>query len=243
MRILVLSDIHSNYTALETVLKDAGTVDAIWCLGDLVGYGPDPNLVVETIRQQPNLLCLKGNHDAAVSSEMGLDTFNGDARISLLWQRRMLTAENLEFLRPLPSLLKLENVTLSHGSPRDPLWEYILNTFTARISFEFFETPICFVGHSHIQSAYLRTPNTDSIKPVILRPGEVQSLRDGRWILNPGSVGQPRDRDPRAAYALFDPEALTWEPRRVAYDVAEVQERIRKLGLPIKHALRLAEGW
>ncbi len=243
MRILVLSDIHSNYTALETVLKDAGTVDAIWCLGDLVGYGPDPNLVVETIRQLPNLICLKGNHDAAVSSEMELDTFNGEARISLLWQRRMLTAENLEFLRPLPSLLKRDNVTLSHGSPRDPLWEYILNTFTARISFEFFETPLCFVGHSHIQSAYLQDLNTHNIKPVILRPGEVQSLRDGRWILNPGSVGQPRDRDPRAAYALFDPEALTWEPRRVVYDVAEVQERIRKLGLPFKHALRLAEGW
>ncbi len=243
MRILVISDIHANYTALETVLKDAGQVDAVWCLGDLVGYGPDPNLVVETIRQQPGLLCLKGNHDAAVSSDMDLSTFNGDARTSLVWQRRVLTTENLEFLRLLPAFTKHENVTLSHGSPRDPLWEYILNTFVARINFEFFDTPLCFVGHSHIQSAYLRDPESPYIQPVILRPGQTQSLRRGRWILNPGSVGQPRDRDPRAAYAIFDPEALTWEPRRVVYDIAEVQERIRKLGLPIKHALRLAEGW
>ncbi|MFO3796474.1 MAG: metallophosphoesterase family protein, partial [Anaerolineales bacterium] len=155
MRILVLSDIHANYTALEAVLKDAGEVEAVWCLGDLVGYGPDPNLVIEVLREQPNLLCLKGNHDAAVSSDMDTEAFNGDARISLDWQKRVLTADNLEFLRSLPSMAVQAEVTLAHGSPRDPLWEYVLNTFVARINFEFFETPLCFVGHSHIQSAYL----------------------------------------------------------------------------------------
>lgn len=243
MRILVLSDIHANYTALEAVLNDAGQVDAVWCLGDLVGYGPDPNLVIETLREQPSLVCLKGNHDAAVSDDMDTGAFNGDARISLDWQRRVLTVENMAFLRSLPSLTKQGAVTLVHGSPRDPLWEYILNTFVARINFEFLETPLCFVGHSHIQSAYLLDHEQHRVRPVITRPGEIVSLREGPWILNPGSVGQPRDRDPRAAYAIFDPDAFTWEPRRVAYNIAEVQERIRQLGLPIKHALRLAEGW
>ncbi|MFN3741254.1 MAG: metallophosphoesterase family protein [Anaerolineales bacterium] len=243
MRILVLSDVHANYTALEAVLKDAGAVEAVWCLGDLVGYGPDPNLVIETLREQPNLLCLKGNHDAAVAGDMDTDTFNGDARLSLDWQKRVLTAENMEFLRSLPAMTMQGRVTLAHGSPRDPLWEYILNTFIARLNFEFFDTPLCLVGHSHIQSAYFFDPGHQRVRPVIARPGEVISLSEGKWILNPGSVGQPRDRDPRAAYAIFDSEAHTWETHRVIYDIAEVQERIRKLGLPIKHALRLAEGW
>ncbi len=243
MRVLVLSDIHANYTALETVLKDAGEVDAVWCLGDLVGYGPDPNLVIEIIREQPNLTCLKGNHDAAVSSDMDIEAFNGDARISIGWQQRVLTADNIEFLRALPASAQQGEVTLAHGSPRDPLWEYILNTFTARINFEFFETRLCFVGHSHIQSAYFWEQEAHRVKPIPMRVGESISLAEGRWILNPGSVGQPRDRDPRAAYAIFDTETFTWQPRRVSYDVVEVQERIRKLGLPIKHALRLAEGW
>ncbi len=243
MRVLVLSDIHANYTALETVLKDAGEVDAVWCLGDLVGYGPDPNLVIETIREQPNLICLKGNHDAAVSSDMDIEAFNGDARLSLNWQQRVLTADSIEFLRALPTSAQQGEVTLAHGSPRDPLWEYILNTFTARINFEFFESRLCFVGHSHIQSAYFWDQEGHRVKPITMRVGESIALAEGRWILNPGSVGQPRDRDPRAAYAIFDTETFTWEPRRVSYDVAEVQERIRKLGLPIRHALRLAEGW
>lgn len=243
MRILVLSDIHANYTALEAVLKDAGKVEAVWCLGDLVGYGPDPNLVVEILREQPNLICLKGNHDAAVSSDMDIEAFNGDARVSLNWQKRVLTADNMEFLRSLPSMAIQGDVTLAHGSPRDPLWEYILNTFVARVNFEFFETPLCFVGHSHIQSAYFLDRERHRVRPVIIRPGEAVPLYEGKWILNPGSVGQPRDRDPRAAYAIFDSEAHTWETRRVVYDIAEVQERIRKLGLPIKHALRLTEGW
>nr|BAL57186.1 metallophosphoesterase [uncultured prokaryote] len=243
MQILVLSDIHANYTALEAVLNDAGKVDAVWCLGDLVGYGPDPNLVIETLRTQPNLICLKGNHDAAVSSAMDTEAFNGDARTSIHWQKMVLTDENMEFLRSLSPMTVQGDVTLAHGSPRDPLWEYVLNTLVARINFEFFDTPLCFVGHSHIQSAYVLDAETHRIRPVIFHAGEVLSLDKGRWLLNPGSVGQPRDRDPRAAYAIFDPQARTWEPRRVSYDVAAVQERIRKLGLPIKHALRLSEGW
>jgi diadenosine tetraphosphatase ApaH/serine/threonine PP2A family protein phosphatase len=243
MRILVISDIHANYTALEAVLNDAGAVDETWCLGDLVGYGPDPNAVVERIRDLPQLTCLSGNHDVAVIGKMPFDVFNGDARRSLYWQEKVLTADNLAFLRSLPQTAQVRGeVTLSHGGPRDPLWEYVLNTFSARVNFASFDTPWCFVGHSHIQSIFRWNEKNQRVTIETLPPGEALSLTP-RLILNPGSVGQPRDRDPRAAYAIYDSEAQTWEPRRVAYNIAEVQERIRAAGLPEKHAIRLAEGW
>jgi predicted phosphodiesterase len=243
MRILVLSDIHGNYTALETVLKDAGTVDETWCLGDLVGYGPDPNAVVEEVQEIPNLTCLLGNHDAAVISKMPFETFNGDARKSLMHHEKVLSATNLDFLRSLPAKSKTRgDATLAHGSPRDPLWEYILNSMIARANFEHFDTPWCFVGHSHIQCYFTLDEETDKVMGDQSRPDEPLVLRR-KMILNPGSVGQPRDRDPRAAYAIYDTDAHTWTPRRVEYDVAEVQKRIREAGLPEKHALRIAEGW
>ncbi len=243
MRVLVISDIHANYTALEAVLADSGKVDETWCLGDLVGYGPDPNAVVEAVREIPNLTCLLGNHDVAVIGKMPFETFNGDARLSLQWTEKVLSADNMDFLRSLPQNTKVRGeATLAHGSPRDPLWEYVLNTLSARLNFSHFDTPWCFVGHSHIQCIFrlnesnnrvtLETPKLDA--PLELTP---------RLILNPGSVGQPRDRDSRAAYAIYDTTAHSWQTRRVAYNIPEVQERIRSAGLPQKHALRLAEGW
>lgn len=243
MRILVISDIHANYTALEAVLADAGPVDETWCLGDLVGYGPDPNAVIETIRDLPQLTCLLGNHDVAVIGKMPFDVFNGDARRSLYWQEKVLTADNLAFLRSLPETAKVRGeVTLSHGGPRDPLWEYVLNTLSARLNFDHFDTPWCFLGHSHVQSIFRFNEANHRVTIERAQPNEALPLTP-RLILNPGSVGQPRDRDPRAAYAIYDTEAKTWEPRRVAYNIAEVQERIRAAGLPEKHAMRLAEGW
>jgi predicted phosphodiesterase len=243
MRILVISDIHANYDALEAVLKDAGEVDETWCLGDIVGYGPDPNVCVETLRELPNLTCLMGNHDAAVTGNMLWDSFNGEARRSLDWQQRVLMARNMEFLRSLPNTLQVrKRVSLVHGSPRDPVWEYILNTLTARLNFEAFETDWCFVGHSHIQCFFHLNETKNRVSLNIPHPGERITL-EPRMILNPGSVGQPRDRDPRAAYAIYDDEACTWEPRRVEYDWKPVQQRIREAGLPEKHAARLAEGW
>ncbi len=243
MRVLIISDIHANYTALQAVLEDAGSADEIWCLGDLVGYGPDPNAAVEQVRELPQLTCILGNHDVAVIGKMPFETFNGDARRSLTWTERVLTADNMDFLRSMPYNVKVRGeATLAHGSPRDPVWEYILNTLSARLNFDHFDTPWCFVGHTHIQSIFrlneesdritLETPKQDT--PIELTP---------RMILNPGSVGQPRDRDPRAGYAFYDTEARTWTSRRVAYNVSEVQARIRESGLPEKHALRLAEGW
>ncbi len=243
MRILVISDIHANYTALEAVLQDAGTADETWCLGDLIGYGPDPNMVVEQVRELPHLTCILGNHDVAVLGRMQFEAFNNDARRSLTWTSKVLTADNLDFLRGVPHNPKVRgDVTLAHGSPRDPIWEYVLNTLSARLNFEHFETPYCFVGHSHVQSLFQLDETKDRVTMTMVRTNEPIALSP-RAILNPGSVGQPRDRDPRAAYAIYDNAANTWEARRVDYDIAAVQQRVREAGLPEKHAIRLAEGW
>ncbi|HNA88476.1 MAG TPA: metallophosphoesterase family protein [Anaerolineales bacterium] len=243
MRILVMSDIHANYTALEAVLKDAGEVDETWCLGDLVGYGPDPNAVVEKMSEIKNFICLMGNHDVAVIGKMSLETFNGDARRSLMYHEKVLSASNMDFIRSLPSRSKVcGEATIAHGSPRDPLWEYILNSLTARLNFDHFDTPWCFVGHSHIQCVFTKNEELDRVTVEQTKPDVVVQLHP-KLILNPGSVGQPRDRDPRAAYAIYDTTARTWTPKRVMYNIAEVQARIRAVGLPEKHAARLAEGW
>lgn len=243
MRILVMSDIHANYTALAAVLKDAGEVDETWCLGDLVGYGPDPNAVVEEVREIKNLTCLMGNHDVAVIGRISLDTFNGEAKRSLMYHEQVLSARNLDFIKSLPSKAKVRGeATMAHGSPRDPVWEYILNAMTASLNFDYFDTPWCFVGHTHLPSLFLRNEDQGRIAvsptkhdtPVQLQP---------KMILNPGSVGQPRDRDPRASYAIYDTQASTWTPKRIAYNIPEVQERIREAKLPEKHAVRIAEGW
>lgn len=243
MRILVMSDLHANYTALEAVLKDAGEVDETWCLGDLVGYGPDPNAVVEEVREIKNLTCLLGNHDVAVIGRMPLETFNGEARRSLAYHEKVLSASNMDYMRSLPTQTKVRGeATLAHGSPRDPLWEYILNTLSARLNFDHFDTPWCFVGHSHIQCMFALDAEKDRVTLEHVKPDVTISLRP-KLILNPGSVGQPRDRDPRAAYAIYDTAARTWTPRRAVYNIPEVQERIRAAGLPEKHAARIAEGW
>lgn len=243
MRVLIISDIHANYTALQAVLKDSGKVEETWCLGDLVGYGPDPNAVMEEVRDIPHLTCILGNHDVAIVGRMPLEAFNGDARRSLVWTEKVITADNMDFLRSLPQNAKVRGeVTLAHGSPRDPVWEYVLNTLSARLNFDHFDTPFCFVGHSHIQSMFQLNEKNDRVTLEVIKTGRAMPLLP-RAILNPGSVGQPRDRDPRAAYAIYNTVGNTWETRRVAYNYAEVQQRIREAGLPEKHAARLAEGW
>jgi predicted phosphodiesterase len=243
MRILVISDIHANIVALEAVIADAGTVDAVWCLGDIVGYGPNPNECVERLQTLPELTAVLGNHDVAALGEINIVAFNGDARRSLEWQIKQLTPANVEYLKGVPREAQVRgDVTLAHGSPRDPVWEYVLNTLTARLNLESFTTPWCFVGHSHIQCLFQHNLEKDRVAMEVPHAGEPCKLIP-RAILNPGSVGQPRDRNPRAAYAIYDPQAQTWEPRRVEYDYAETQKRIRAAGLPEKHAARLTEGW
>ena len=241
-KILVISDIHANQTALEAVLSHAGSVDAVWCLGDLVGYGPDPNQCIERIRSLPNLACLLGNHDAAALGHIDLEAFNHEARLSANWMISQLSEESLDFMKSLPEKLVIGQVTLAHGSPRNPVWEYLLDTYTTSLNLDAFETDFCFVGHTHIPITYLAINGAHSVEWRTAHYGEKFKL-DRRAILNPGSVGQPRDNDPRAAYAIFDPDEKTWEAQRVEYDVASVQRRIFEAGLPQRHAVRLATGW
>jgi predicted phosphodiesterase len=242
-KILVISDVHANLTALEAVLKDAGKVNETWCLGDVAGYGPDPNECIERISALPRLTHVMGNHDFAALGEMQLEAFNGDARKAILWQQEVLTPSSREFLQTsTQEMLVKGNISLVHGSPRDPIWEYIMNTLVARINLDYFDTPWCLVGHTHFQAVFQYYPDMDEINIEVPKPSEAYGLKD-RAIFNPGSVGQPRDRDPRAAYAILNPVAKTWEPHRVEYDVKAVQERILAAGLPSRHAERLAAGW
>lgn len=242
MKILVMSDIHGNINALEAVLHNAGKVDMVWCLGDLVGYGPDPNECIKKIRGLKNCVCLMGNHDAAVLGHMDLEAFNRDARLSVEWNQRTIKLENLNFLKHLPEKHFEDQVTLVHGSPRNPVWEYILDWQVAMNNFDYFDTDLCFVGHTHIPVIFQMIEEELGSQLQIISPvGPVELI--GKAIVNPGSVGQPRDRDARAAYALFDTESKIWEPRRIAYNILEIQDRITKYGLPERNAVRLADGW
>jgi predicted phosphodiesterase len=242
MRILILSDIHANLVALEAVLKDAGEIDGVWCLGDLVGYGPDPNECITLIKTLPGLVCLLGNHDAAALGQIDIQAFNNDAKTSIYWLQNVLTNESFAFLMEQTEKEVIDTVTLVHGSPRNPVWEYILDTHMAAINFLHFQTQFCFVGHTHIPVIFTQDGNEKPVNIIFPIPGEKMVLPI-RSIVNPGSVGQPRDRNAQAAYAIFDTENLTWESCRTPYDITEVQQRILKAGLPVRHAQRLAEGW
>ena len=242
MKILILSDIHANLTALEAVLSDAGEIDAAWCLGDLVGYGPDPTECVELVRQMPGLKCILGNHDAAVIETINDNAFNQDARTIIDWTQHAMTKSSREFLESLPERLVEQDVTMVHGSPRQPVWEYLLDTRSATNNFDFFDTPYCFVGHTHLPVVYHLGDDSRSAR-LTIPENRTQMVLAPRTIINPGSVGQPRDRDPRAAFAIFDPEELIWEFRRVEYDIPAVQDRMRLANLPERHIVRLASGW
>ena len=242
MRVLVMSDIHANLTALQAVLTAAGEYDAVWCLGDLVGYGPDPNECIEVMASLPNLTCLLGNHDAAALGQIDLETFNKEARISAAWMQSTLTARSFQFLTNLREKIVMGQITLAHGSPRNPVWEYLLDKFTAALNFRHFDTQLCFTGHTHIPSVFIENESRREIEWRRIPPNFPLTLRS-RAILNPGSVGQPRDRDPRASFALFDTQTNTWEIHRVTYDVISVQSRIQHAGLPGRHAIRLSAGW
>jgi diadenosine tetraphosphatase ApaH/serine/threonine PP2A family protein phosphatase len=242
MQILIISDIHANLTALEAVLNDAGPIDAVWCLGDLVGYGPDPDQCIARIRSLPNLVCLLGNHDAAALGLIDTETFNPDARLAIEWTRASLQEESVEFLKTLPEKKVVDYMTLTHGSPRQPVWEYLLDTRSATANFEYFDTPYCLVGHTHLPVLYY-LPDESRIAQLMVPDASMKLTLPPRAILNPGSVGQPRDRDPRAAYARYDPEQNLFEFCRVSYDVSAVQERMAAVQLPERHIQRLSAGW
>lgn len=242
MRALIISDIHANRTALETVLASAGHVDQVWCLGDIVGYGPDPNECIDILRKLPHLVSIIGNHDAAVCNQIPIEVFNPEARHAIQWTHESLTRDNESWLCALPERIEVEGVTLAHGSPRNPVWEYLLDPSTASINFSYFSTDVCFVGHTHLPIIYQNKPHQRSahwLIPIFNQP----VVLSGRLIINPGSVGQPRDRDPRASYGIYETTTRTWLPMRVAYNIQEVQNRIYAAHLPERHAVRLTDGW
>lgn len=244
MRILVVSDIHANLVALNAVIAQAGTFDRVWCLGDVVGYGPSPNECIETLRRY-DLLCLAGNHDWAVLDKLDLEEFNPDARRAALWTRNQLSVNSLEWLEALPERVptQLERFTLTHGSPRYPIWEYVLTPAVARINFEYFDTPICLMGHTHVPVVFRFDADKQTIAAEPLVEGSPLALNPERMMINPGSVGQPRDGDPRAGYSLIDTDAMTLTHRRVEYDIQATQAKMKEAGLSPRLINRLAYGW
>jgi diadenosine tetraphosphatase ApaH/serine/threonine PP2A family protein phosphatase len=242
MRILIISDIHANEVALETVLDDAGEVDAIWNLGDIVGYGPRPRECVDRIVSLDAAASLIGNHDWAAIGRLALDEFNPVARFATYWTTAHLSAEHMRYLESLPNRVIEDDWMLVHGSPRHPVWEYVYTARVAQQNFEFFDAPVCFLGHTHIQLYISEDMAKRGTAPIHPSDGMVLDISVGRFIVNPGSVGQPRDNNPHAAYALFDPAARTVTFKRVEYDIARTQAQMEDAKLPRPLITRLALG-
>ncbi len=237
MRIGVVSDIHANLVALEAVLAEMGQVDALWVCGDTVGYGPEPSDVLALLVGRKATM-VAGNHDRAVATGEDLDLFNPPAAAAAKIHQRWLRAEERDMLAALPRTLETSDVTLCHGSLRDPLWEYVTNPQSAGASLALARTSHCCAGHTHVPSLYRAGKEQ---QPGRLSYGTPYPLAP-RAFLNPGSVGQPRDGDPRAAYAVIDLAAGTVTFHRSTYRLEETQRRIRERGLPAIFADRLGFG-
>lgn len=285
MRVLVISDIHANLVALEAVLEASkGQYDSMWCLGDIVGYGPRPNECIDLMRNEATL-CLMGNHDWATLGRPGIDVndFNPQARSAVMWTREELKDENRAYLDDLPDTPinppDAEMILVTHASPREPVWEYVLTPSIALENFAVYTEPICLVGHTHKpaiyrwrlhhlydslhdngsefddaleeyddsdpppEKEYQQVATVDYLVPqdgatITLETSEIQRL-----LINPGSVGQPRDNDARAAYAIFDTEKLTWDYRRIPYSIELTQGQMRDADLPRRLIDRLTFGW
>lgn len=243
MRILVISDIHANLAAFEAVLSDAkGDWDYVWCLGDVVGYGPDPNECCDLLRSLPHL-CLAGNHDWAALGRLDIRTFNADARRAVTWTRDALSSENTSYLSALPTTFVLGNYTLAHGSPREPVWEYILDPLIAALNFPHFETPYCLVGHTHTPIFFQLTDDRGDTEAIQPNYREARALNGHRLIINPGSVGQPRDSNSDAAYGILQVQEAIFEHRRVSYAIKATQDKMRRLDMPERLITRLEHGW
>ncbi len=239
-RVGIFSDIHGNLQALHKVLEqlDSRDVDFVVCCGDVVGYGGNPNECIEVLRER-QIPTIAGNHDHAALSIIDITYFNEVAKRAITWTRTQLTPENETFLRELPMSIEVADMLFVHSSPRSPeSWNYVITMGDARQGFQYFEQRVCFIGHSHTpfivenSNNNLACPDTPSI-----------SLKqDCRYLVNVGSVGQPRDRNPDACYAIYDREAAKIEICRVEYDLASAQDEIRTQGLPVELAERLAYG-
>jgi diadenosine tetraphosphatase ApaH/serine/threonine PP2A family protein phosphatase len=239
MRIAVLSDIHANLPALDAVLKAIGSVDAVWHLGDVVGYGPEPDAVVARL-EEIGAVGVRGNHDAAAVGGREIEWFNPEARAAMEWTRRAIRPPTRAWLEALPERLVEGPFTLVHGSPRDPTWEYITSVPVARANLAALTSRYGLHGHTHVPIAY--RDDDGRVEPIMPGDGSVLGLDARRTLINPGSVGQPRDGDPTASWLVIDSdrERCTW--RRVAYDIASVQAAMVDAALPSRLVDRLSYG-
>ena len=242
MMVLLVSDIHGNQAALEAVLAAQPTFDALWNLGDTVGYGPRPRECLDLVVGHGADPSLAGNHDLAAVGTLDLAEFNPVARRAAQWTGAQLGAEHRAYLLARPVMTTASGYTLAHGSPRAPVWEYVTGTEAATANFAFFATDVCFVGHTHVAMVAAMRGGQPRAEVRPLRAGETVDLTAARYLINPGSVGQPRDRDPRAAFAVLDTERATVTARRVSYDVAATQRQMEEAGLPEALIARIALG-
>jgi len=244
----ILADIHSNLVAFQAVLQDIeskGGTDEIWCLGDVVGYGPEPHACIELLRQYKHI-CVAGNHDWAAIGKIDISDFNPYAAQAILWTRQQLGAGDVDYLQGLPQKIIRGDFTLVHGSPRHPIWEYLdpgwLSTKDVEDNFNRFDTKFCLVGHSHKPIVFQQDSSKDYSVAKI--PSEIKLSFEGkRLIINPGGVGQPRDGDPRASYAIYDGEAQIVYHYRVSYDISATQQRMLEYNLPSPLIERLSYGY
>ena len=242
MKSLIVSDIHSNLEAFQSVIEDAherGGFDEIWSLGDLVGYGPDPSACVELLRSYEHN-AVAGNHDLAAIGSISVQRFNPYAAAANRWTAEQLTRDQAEYLGSLPLTLEIEEFTLAHGSPRDPVWEYLITVESAIACFTHIDTYWCLVGHSHMP--FLCIPRPDGAAFMSFPQDRAVQLDEEALIVNPGSVGQPRDGDPRSSYVIYDEEAQTIAHHRVEYDIPATQDKMRQHSLPDYLIDRLSVG-
>ena len=243
MRALILSDIHSNLEALQAVLQDAtarGGFDELWCLGDMVGYGPDPERCLDLLRQH-HCVAVAGNHDLAAVGMLSTEDFNSNARFAARWTAQQLAEKHIGFLSSLPEVVRRGDFTLVHGSLRMPVLEYLISAEAALGTFRLLESPYCLVGHTHIPFICREAGGECSFEP--FSEDEPVRLGSERLIINPGGVGQPRDGDPRPSYAIYDAHTATMQRHRVTYEIAATQEKTRREGLPEPLIVRLDQGW
>jgi predicted phosphodiesterase len=242
MKVAVISDIHGNRHAFEATLDAVAASDAaeVWCLGDLVGYGAEPNACVELAREHA-AVCLAGNHDLAVTGKIAAEEFSLGAGLAVQWTQEVLGAANLAFLAGLSPQGHEGPVGLYHASPRDPVWEYVLSSLLAELCLDTQRHRICLIGHSHVALSFARR-GSELASGEPRRDGTELDIAAGEWLLNPGSVGQPRDGDPRASWLLLDLDGLTASFLRTDYDVAGAAAAIRAARLPDSLAERLEYG-
>jgi predicted phosphodiesterase len=242
MRFAVISDIHGNVHALDAVLDEIEREDVhgVWCLGDVVGYGADPNDCCERVRESADVV-LCGNHDMAVTGELSLEEFSRGAAIAARWTQEVLHPDHAAWLRALQPTGESHGIGLYHGSPRDPVWEYVLSSLLAELCFDTMHHRVGLVGHSHVALSFVR-PEGEPATGEPRRAGDAVDVSSGEWIINPGSVGQPRDGDSRAAWLMLDLDLQRAQWRRTEYDVGAAQAAIRAARLPESLAERLQYG-